>query len=154
VKDLGVFVLASSLFAVAIYLLGKTEVLGGHDTTDNLNESFLAAVCSINAVIAFVRGYLFFEPLEDINTLDEDQSIQVSQPVYSLFWIQIIHPLGLLISVSLLTYVLMFSFETFHGDVVAWFSTDLLKSGLVVSSGVAILLASVFHFRHLNMHTT
>jgi hypothetical protein len=154
VKDLGVFVLASSLVAVAIYLVGKSEVLGGHDTTDNLNESFLAAVCAINAVIAFVRGYLFFEPLENINTLDEEQSIQVSQPVYSLFWIQIIHPLGLLISVSLLTYMIMFSFETFHGDVVAWFTSDILKSSLLLSSGVAILLASTFHFRHLNMRTT
>lgn len=153
-KDLGVFVLASSLVAVAIYLVGKSEVLGGHDTTDNLNESFLAAVCAINAVIAFVRGYLFFEPLEDINTLDEEQSIQVSQPVYSLFWIQIIHPLGLLISVSLFTYMIMFSFETYHGDFVAWFATDILKSSLLFSSGVAILLASTFHFRHLNMRTT
>ncbi|MBI1266563.1 MAG: hypothetical protein GC193_03925 [Cryomorphaceae bacterium] len=153
-KDLGVFVLASSLSVVAIYLIGKTEILGGHDTTDNLNESFLAAGCAINAVIAFVRGYLFFEPLDNINTLDEEQSIQVSQPAYSLFWIQIIHPLGLLISMSLLTYIIMFSFETFHGDVVAWFTTDILKSSLLLSAGVAILLASTFHIRHLNMRTT
>lgn len=153
-KDLGVFVIASSIAAVAVYLIGRFEFIGSHDDTDNLNESFLAAVCTLNAVIAFVRGYLFFEPLENLNTLDEEQSLQVSQPTYSLFWIQIIHPLGLLISVSLLTYIIMFSLENFHGDVVTWFTSDVIKSCLVIASGISILLASTFHYRHLNTRTT
>lgn len=153
-KDLGVFVLTSSLITIALFVFGFFGLMGGHDTTDNLNEPFLAAVCALNAILAFVRGYLYFEPTTQINVLDEEQTIPVVQPVYSMIWTQLVHPLGLLISVSLLTYILIFLSENLGGNIAAWFLANLLKSSLLLSSSVAILLASIFHYRHLSKATT
>ncbi|MFM1932852.1 MAG: hypothetical protein RL226_2155 [Bacteroidota bacterium] len=148
-KDLGAAIIAITLLTTAFYAGGVLGIPGTHDHSDHLHEDFILFVIAYNCLIVYLKNFLFAPRQTVTSVLDSEATVQMNGEHKSGIWMSLIHPLGLLVSVTIFTYILMYFINDVGGSYVRAAIGDPVNTLYPALAAVAVLLSSIYHVYYL-----
>lgn len=153
-KDLGIYLILLSIPFFILYLVCILFLYPeGHN---QINFHVLAITHVLNAMNVYFLWSKFFDVEEVEGVLDEDliySSFQKKKNVHPILP-AFLFPLGFLISIGSLTYMLMYIMDHNHQGFSHWFGEELLVTFILACSIPASLISVPFYFRLLNKGVT